>query len=141
MEVVCGDNAESKLLETVTRVYPKETTAAYLTAALAFGKQPASGTSENASPQQVTQETSVSALVRHGDTLSLDVEQSVHSEAIEDLNSNEDASKDTENQGDGVSLPEPSITNEFISKSETGNASENPVEMGQNNPKVASPVP
>ncbi|KAL8487426.1 hypothetical protein ACS0TY_023919 [Phlomoides rotata] len=140
-DFVDADVLASSLEKAWLSLHLQETTAAYLTAALASGKQPASGTSENASPQQVTQETSVSASVRHGDTLSLDAEQSVHSEAIEDLNSNEDASKDTENKGDGVSLPEPSITNEYISKSETGNASENPVEMGQNNPKVASPVP
>lgn len=55
-----------------------------MTAALASGKQTASGTSENASPQQ---ETSASASVRH------DAEQPLQSEAIEDLNSSEDASK------------------------------------------------
>lgn len=42
---------------------------------------------------------------------------------------------------DGVSLPEPAIANEYISKSETGNASGDPVEMGTNSPIVASPVP
>lgn len=66
-----------------------------MTAALASGKQTVSDTSENASPQQVTQGTSVSASVRHGDIPSLDAEQPVHSEAIEDLNSKEDASKVT----------------------------------------------
>lgn len=48
--------------------------------------------------------------------------------------------QDIENEGDGVSLPEPAIANEYISKSETGNASGNPVEMDQNNPKVESPI-
>lgn len=55
----------------------------------------------------------------------------------------------TNSKGDDVTLPEPAITNVLdngeldnsISKTETGSASRNTVETGQNNPEVASPIP
>lgn len=55
----------------------------------------------------------------------------------------------TNSKGDDVTSPEWAVTNvldngeldKSISKTETGSALRNPVETGQNNPEVASPIP
>lgn len=65
----------------------QETTAAFLTAALA------SGTSEISSPEQVISGTNVSTPLTDDHTLSRDAEQPSHSETTEDKNFNEDTSK------------------------------------------------
>lgn len=73
----------------------QETTAAFLTAALASGKQTASGSSEVASPEQVRPRTGVSTSTTDGDTLSLDDGQTLHSETKYNMNSIKDASEVT----------------------------------------------
>lgn len=69
----------------------QETTAAFLTAALA--KQTASGSSEVASPEQVRAGTHVSTSTTYDATPSVGAAQLLHSETKEIVNSNKDASE------------------------------------------------
>lgn len=69
----------------------QETTAAFLSAALA--KQAASGSSEVASPEQVREGTGVSTSTTDGAAVAVDARRSLHSEAKENVNSNNDSSK------------------------------------------------
>ncbi|KAL2242432.1 UNVERIFIED_CONTAM: Plant UBX domain-containing protein 11, partial [Sesamum indicum] len=124
-----------------------ETTAAFLTAALASGKQLASGTSGITSSEQVTPGTHVSAPLTNAHVLSPDAGQPLYSGATADSNSSKDASKETDSKGVGVGSTEPSLAvssrelDKSISEIEAGNTSQDPTERSQNNPKVAYPVP
>ncbi|KAI3459753.1 hypothetical protein Pfo_016416 [Paulownia fortunei] len=140
---VSADVLASRLEKAWLSLHVQETTAAFLTAALA------SGTSETASSEQVTPRTYVSTPLTDDHIISPDAGQPLRSETTEDRNSYEDASKETDSKHDGVTFPEPCLSNvvddgeldESISKTETGNTSGDPVEIGQNNPKVLYPVP
>ncbi|KAK6145778.1 hypothetical protein DH2020_019647 [Rehmannia glutinosa] len=144
---VSADVLASSLEKAWLSLHVQETTAAFLTAALASGKQLASGTSETASSEQVTPGTYESTPLTDGDMLSPDVGQRLNSEGTEASNS-EESSKDTDYKQDGVPSPEPSLPNvldngeldESISKIETGNTSTETFDS-QNDPKVVHPVP
>ncbi|KAH6786504.1 hypothetical protein C2S52_006056 [Perilla frutescens var. hirtella] len=144
---VDADVLASSLEKAWLSLHVQETTAAFLTAALA--KQTASGSSEVASPEQVRPGTTVSTSTTDGDTLSVVAEQPLHSEIKENMNSNKNATEDTNSKGDDVALPKPDIANvldygeldESISKTESGSRSRNPVGIVESNPKVVSPVP
>ncbi|KAK4433797.1 Plant UBX domain-containing protein 11 [Sesamum alatum] len=126
-------------------LHVQETTAAFLTAALASGKQLASGTSGVASSEQVTPGPPVSTPLMDDHIPSSDAGQPLDSEATEDSNSCNDASKETDSKWVGVASTEPALSSRELDKSiseiETGNTSQDPMERGQNNPKVAYPVP
>ncbi|KAL0322728.1 UNVERIFIED_CONTAM: Plant UBX domain-containing protein 11 [Sesamum angustifolium] len=144
---VSADVLASSLEKAWLSLHVQETTAAFLTAALASGKQLASGTSGVASSEQVTPGTHVSAPLTDDHVLSPDAGQPLHSEATADSNSSKDASKETDSKGVGVASTEPSLAlssrerDKSISEIEAGNTSQDPMERGQNNPKVAYPVP
>ncbi|KAL0392506.1 UNVERIFIED_CONTAM: Plant UBX domain-containing protein 11 [Sesamum radiatum] len=144
---VSADVLASSLEKAWLSLHVQETTAAFLTAALASGKQLASGTSGVASSEQVTPGTHMSAPLTDDHVLSPDAGQPLHSEATADSNSSKDASKETDSKGVGVASTEPSLAlssrerDKSISEIEAGNTSQDPMERGQNNPKAAYPVP
>ncbi|KAL6571280.1 hypothetical protein OROHE_002923 [Orobanche hederae] len=125
-----------------------ETAAAFLTAALASGKQLSPGTSETASSEQVTPGTCVSKQSTDVDILSPDVGQPLHSDGNEASNSNLDPSKATDDKQDGVPSPESSLANvldngeldESISNMDTESTSRDPIDC-QNDAAVAHLVP
>ncbi|XP_057778990.1 plant UBX domain-containing protein 11 isoform X2 [Salvia miltiorrhiza] len=134
---VHADMLASSLEKAWLSLHVQETTAAFLTAAIA--KQSASGSSEVASPEQVRAGTGVPTSTTNGATPSVGAGQPLHSETKEN---------GTYFKGDDVALPKPAIANaldngeldESISETETGNASRNLVEIGQNNPRAALPL-
>ncbi|PIN21715.1 Ubiquitin regulatory protein UBXD2 [Handroanthus impetiginosus] len=147
---VSADVLASSLEKAWLSLHVQETTASFLTAALASGKKLPSETSETSSSEQVTTGTYVSSPAKDDNVPSLHAGDSSHSETIEDRNGYEDASKgqETDPKQDGVAFPEPSVPNvldngelESTSKIETGNTSRDPVQIDQNNPEVASSVP
>ncbi|EYU32759.1 hypothetical protein MIMGU_mgv1a007676mg [Erythranthe guttata] len=73
----------------------QDTTAAFLTAALASGKHLASGTSEAETSEQVTPGAHVSTPLSDDPIVSVDAEQPLHSDNIEDRSNYEDAFKVT----------------------------------------------
>ncbi|KAL6526688.1 hypothetical protein OROGR_015778 [Orobanche gracilis] len=139
---VSADVLASSLEKAWFSLYIQEITAAFLTAALASGKQLSPGTSETASSEQVTPETCVSTQSTDVDILSPDVGQPLHSEGNESSNNNLDPSKDD------VPYPESSVANvldngerdEFISNMDTKSTSRGPIDC-QNDAAVAHLVP
>ncbi|KAL6526681.1 hypothetical protein OROGR_015771 [Orobanche gracilis] len=129
-------------------LYIQETTTAFLTAALASGKQLSPGTSETASSEQVTPGTCVSTQSTDVDILSPDVGQPLHSEGNESSNNNLDPSKATDDKQDDMPSPESSVANvldngerdEFISNMDTKSTSWGPIDC-QNDAAVAHLVP
>ncbi|KAL1561363.1 plant UBX domain-containing protein 11-like [Salvia divinorum] len=132
---VPADVLASSLEKAWLSLHVQETTAAFLTAALA--KQTASGSSEVASPEQVRAGTRVSTSTTNGATPSVGAAQLLHSETKENANSNKDASEGTYSKGDGVALPKPAISE---TETNPGSTSRNPVEIGEKTHKDALPV-
>ncbi|KAG8375942.1 hypothetical protein BUALT_Bualt09G0011400 [Buddleja alternifolia] len=120
---VSADILASSLEKAWLNLHFQETTAAFLTAALVSG----TGPSNSASSEQVTTPRTY-----------------VSSPLID----NDDASKERDSKRDDMAFPKPSPANmtgngqtdESATKTETGNTSCDPVEMGQNNFEVASPL-
>ncbi|GFP80713.1 UBX domain-containing protein 4 [Phtheirospermum japonicum] len=145
---VSADVLASSLEKAWLSLHVQETTAAFLTAALASGNQLASGSSETALSEQETSGAYVSTQSTDGDILSLDVGQPLHSEGIEDRSDNEDASKETNVKQNDVPFPAPSLANvldnaefdESVSKTETENTSGDPFD-NQNDATMARSVP
>lgn len=73
----------------------QETTAAFLTAALASGKQVPSGAPETASLDQETPGTNVAMPLTYGHVLSPDAGQSSHCQTTKEEKNHEDSSKVT----------------------------------------------
>ncbi|KAG6422858.1 hypothetical protein SASPL_113240 [Salvia splendens] len=115
------DVLASSLEKAWLSLHVQETTAAFLTAALA--KQTASGSSEVASPEQVRAGTLVSTSTTHDATPSVGAAQLLHSETKENVNSNKDASEGTYSKGDGIALPKPAISG---TETNSGSTSGNP---------------
>ncbi|KAL9140535.1 hypothetical protein ABFS82_14G043200 [Erythranthe guttata] len=143
---VSADVLASSLEKAWLSLHVQDTTAAFLTAALASGKHLASGTSEAETSEQVTPGAHVSTPLSDDPIVSVDAEQPLHSDNIEDRSNYEDAFKETDSKKDDVAIPEPSRAttsdndglDESISKIETGNTSQDTAEIVHKNPKVAN---
>ncbi|GER45695.1 Ubx domain-containing [Striga asiatica] len=108
---VSADVLASSLEKAWLSLHVQETTAAFLSAALASRNQLASGTSCPATSEQVTLGTSVLTQSLHGGALSSDVGQMFDSGGTEDRNNKEDVSEVTCDNQVSVPRPEPSVAN------------------------------
>ncbi|KAL7124364.1 hypothetical protein ABFS83_14G043600 [Erythranthe nasuta] len=135
---ISADVLASSLEKAWLSLHVQDTTAAFLTAALASGKHLASGTSEAESSEQVTPGTHVSTPLADDPIVSVDAEQPSHSDTIEDRSNNEDASK-TDSKQDDVAFPEPSrATMSDNDEIEAGNMSQDTAEIVHKKPEVAN---
>ncbi|CAA0819832.1 Plant UBX domain-containing protein 11 [Striga hermonthica] len=143
---VSADVLASSLEKAWLSLHVQETTAAFLSAALASRNQLAPGTSGPASSEQVTLETPVSTQSNDGDTLSSDVGQMFDSGGTEDRNNKEDVSEMTRDNQVSVPRPEPSVANVTDNGEIDGSISQIETEStprnydSQSDAKVAHPV-
>ncbi|KAL3829233.1 hypothetical protein ACJIZ3_018035 [Penstemon smallii] len=156
---IAADALASSLEKAWLSLHVQDTTAAFLTAALASKNQFASGSSETTSSEQETPGTHASLPLTDTHTLSLDPGQPSNFDTVEEKKSHEDTSKMKmeENKGrEDASKEVDSKPDEAIPKlshsnvldtseadessSKTGSTSLDPIEKDQNNHEVACPL-
>ncbi|XP_051118191.1 plant UBX domain-containing protein 11 [Andrographis paniculata] len=139
---VSADVLASSLEKAWLSLHFQETTAAFLTAALA------SGTPKTSPSEQVTPETNAAMPSTDDNSQSLDAGKPSHSHTTEDSKDYEDDSKETYLKQDGTAFPERSA-NELVNGgadestfiTETRTVVQEPEEIGPKNAEAPSPGP